>query len=290
MLLVAIIVLIISIVNFINLSVLDFYDQSVNSAIRMIHGANITSLLKFSFYKEFLISLAAGLFSVMIRLLCTENNCSGLRAGLADNCFGNGYSDNEFAAYSDNSPVASPSHSMHDMMKKKIITGSGGKITREILITVQFAISIFLIAGTIVIFSQLRFIQKKDPGFVPDSIIFSYSPMTMNQRPDIPEKLLVFRDRVSQIPGVQSFCTSSSIPGKDFLMSSEKVSKVGDDPDKQTYFQILNVDRSYLDTYRLTLFSGRNFTDTDQYPGNEVIINQFAARKLGFLIHLKPYR
>ena len=79
-----------------------------------------------------------------------------------------------------------------------------------------------------------------------------------------------------------NFCTSSSIPGKDFLMHSENVSLVNNDPDKQTYYQILNVDNGYLQTIGLTLVAGRNFIKSNNFPGDEVILNQLAAKKLGF--------
>jgi len=168
------------------------------------------------------------------------------------------------------------------MLRKKITTGRGGQVTRQVLVGIQFAISLFLIAGTIVIYFQLRFIQKKDPGFNATSVIYSFSPMTMNQRPDIPEKLFAFRSRMAGIPGIQNFCTSSSVPGKEFLMHSENVSRTTDEPVKKIYFKMLNADYAFTETYRLNFISGRNFIDTDQFPGTEVIINELAAEKLGF--------
>ncbi len=283
LILVAIIVMIISIVNFINLSVMDFYDQSFNSALRLIHGAQVSDLLRFGFLKEFLISLAAGVFSFIIGYYALKGLVPGSIPGISSVIL-----VSAIMVMSALLTLIIPlwhlrSTSLQDMLKKRIIRGSGGIISRKLLITVQFAISIFLIAGTIVIFYQLRYIQKKDPGFVPESIIFSYSPMTMNQRPDIQEKLRVFRGRMAEIAGIQGFCTSSSVPGKDFLMHSENVARAGDEPDKQTYFQILNVDQEYLNTYKLNLIAGRNFTDSYQYPGDEVILNQLAARKIGFM-------
>lgn len=282
LMLVALIVMIISIVNFINLSVMDFYDQSFSSAIRMIYGSDVPGLLKFKFIKEFFISLMAGIFSFVIGYYALKVLVPGTVPG-----FSSVILVSAIVIVSALLTLIIPmwhlrSKSIQDMLQKRIISGSGGIITRRLLVTVQFAISIFLIAGTIVIFFQLRYIQKKDPGFVPESIIYSYSPMTMNARPDIQEKLLAFRDKIDEIAGVQGFCTSSSVPGKDFLLHSENVARAGDEPDKQTFFQILNVDQEYLKTYKLHLIAGRNFMDSYQYPGDEVILNRLAARKIGF--------
>ena len=283
MLLVAIIVLIISIINFINLSVIGFYDQSENAAIRMIHGAGIKGILFGNFIKELIIGVAAGVLSVIVAHFALRSLMPGSAPGLHEallviviliSC----------ASLSLIVPfLYLKYHGVIDLLKRKAMVGAGGMRARKNFIAFQFAISTFLIAGTIVIFSQLQFIQKRDPGFNPDAVIYSYSPMTMNQRPDIQEKLMVFRDRVSQIPGVINFSTSSSIPGRNFLMSTERVARAGSEPDRQTYFQILNIDQFYLPTYRFNLISGRNFPDTHQYPGSEVILNQSAAQKLGFL-------
>ena len=282
MILVALIVMIISIVNFINLSVMDFYDQSFNSAIRRIHGARVSDLLLFGFVKEFFISLSAGIFSFLIGYYALKELVPGTVPGIHSVIL-----ISTIIFLSALLTLIIPllhlrSRSLQEMLKKRFISGSGGIITRKLLVTVQFAISMFLIAGSIVVYYQLRYIQKKDPGFVPESIIFSYSPMTARQKQYDQGKLLVFRDRMANIPGVLGFCSSSSVPGKDFLFHSDKVSRTGDEPDKQTYFQVLNFDPGYINTYRLKLIAGRNFTDTDKYPGEEVILNELAAKRIGF--------
>ena len=238
--------------------------------------------LRFIFIKEFIISISAGLFSYALGYAILNRIMQGAVPG-----FDLMILILILAILSATLTLIFPfyqikSRTILDLLKKKIITDAGGKTSRLLLVSLQFGISLFLIASTIVIFSQLRYIQKKDPGFIPESIIFSYSPMTMNQRPDIQEKLLAFRNKLKQIPGVKDFCTSSSIPGKDFLMQSENVSRVTDDPDKLTYYQILNADYGYLKTLGLSLVAGRDFIESDIFPGEEVILNQLATKKLGF--------
>ncbi len=282
MLLVALIVLIISMVNFINLSVMDFYDQYFNSAIRRIHGAKVSDLIITGFFKEFFISFLAGISSFIIGYYALKVFVPGSSPGFASVLM-----ISALTIISALLTLIIPlwhlrTRTLQDMLKKRIISGSGGIISRKMLVTVQFAISIFLISGSIVIFYQLRYIQKKDPGFVPESVIFSYSPMTARQKAYDQGKLLVFRDRMATIAGVQGFCSSSSVPGKDFLFQSDNVARVSDEPDNQTYFQVLNVDSDYLETYGLYLVSGQNFTDTDKYPGEEIILNELAAKKIGF--------
>jgi putative ABC transport system permease protein len=282
LLLVAIVVMLISIVNCVNLSIIDFYDQVSDSAIRLIHGAVTLRIFKFIFIKEFIISFSAGILSYPLGHYILNIIMHGAVPG-----FDLMLLILILAILSSILTLIFPfyqikSHTIQDLLKKRIITNAKGKTSRVLLVSIQFGVSLFLIASTIVIFSQLRYIQKKDPGFIPESIIFSYSPMTMNQRPDIQEKLMAFRNKLEKIPGVIDFCTSSSIPGKDFLMQSENVSRISDEPDKQTYYQILNVDYGYLKTLGLSLIAGRDFIDSDIFPGEEVILNNLAAKKMGF--------
>ena len=282
LLLIAAVVLIISVVNYINLSVIGFYDQYRNFAVRMYHGANTADLIKHAFIKEFFITMSAGLVAIFSGYFISRIFISGsvwwvYHIVISAVIF--------IVAVVLNLSILHwilKSNNFSKVLSKGIHLGSGGKNIRQILVTVQFVISIFLVASTIVIFSQLRYIQKKDRGFEGDSVIFSYSPMTMNQRPDIKEKLLAFRSKMKGIPGVQSFCTSSSIPGKDFLFYTENVALTGDEPDKKIYFQILNTDEAFLNAYSIKLVAGQYFTDDENYSSNEVLLNELAVKKLGF--------
>lgn len=282
MILVALVVMLISIVNCINLSVIDFYNQVSEAAVRLIHGAGTFRLFRALFFKELIISFSSGVFAFIFASVLSKffslNSFPGIFSLVLILCL---------SLFSSLLTLIFPSYqintrSVFDLLKKRIIKNAKGKTVRMFLIFLQFAISLFLIAVTIVIFSQLRFIQKKNPGFDPSQVIFSYSPMTMNQRPDFNEKLLTFRNKVKDIPGVLNFCTSSSIPGRDFLLHSENVSRAGEDPDRKNYYQILNIDYGYLETLGLTLVAGRNFIKDEKFPGEEVIINQQAAEKLGY--------
>jgi putative ABC transport system permease protein len=280
-LLVAFVVMIISIINCVNISLIDFYNQLSYSGIRLIHGATLVKLLKSLFIGELMISLSAGLFSFIPAYFSLKLILNGTVAGpdtmilILVLAILTALLTLIFPFYQ------IKSRSISDLLKKRIVTTNKGKVARVFLVSIQFCISLFLIIGTIAIFSQLRYIKKANPGFLPDSIIYSYSPMTMNQRPDIQEKLQVFRDKILNISGVLNFCSSSSIPGKDFLIHSENVSLTDEYPDKNSYYEILNTDRDYLQTIGIKLVAGRNFIKNNNYNGDEVILNQLAIKKLG---------
>jgi putative ABC transport system permease protein len=281
MILVAIVVLIISMVNFINISAVDFYRHSPTTAIRMIHGASIFDILKANFKKELIIAFLAGgtalllafiildgyFFEYIISLLLLLFLCIIVSLLLT-------------------LPIPLYSFStirILDLLKGRVIKNRYGKSARRFAVFIQFSIAIFLISATIILFFQMRFLMKHDPGFVTESVVYSYTPMTMNQSPQLREKLSLFRNVTVEIPGVKSFCTSSSVPGKDFLMQSENVSLDSQSPEEGAYFNLLNVDQNYLETYGLRLIAGSNFQDNEKYPDDDVILNYSAAEKLGLL-------
>jgi putative ABC transport system permease protein len=282
MIVVALVVMLICVVNSVNISVIEFFNNVSGTAIRLIHGADSLQLLKSLFLREFVIILSAclssyGLASIILQLMDLDPVHGSFT--MAISIFLTiliPFLAIIFPAYQ------MRTRSVFDLLKKRVIKSDRGKKLRLILIFIQFSISLFLIAVTLAIFSQLHYLQEKDTGFIPGSVIFSYSPMTMNQRPDFNAKLQAFRDKMKDIPGVQNFCTSSSIPGRDFLLHSENISATDQDPDRKTFYQLLNVDYSYLETLGLTLAAGRNFLCDDKFPGEEVLINELAARKLGF--------
>jgi putative ABC transport system permease protein len=282
MLLVAVIVLLISLVNFINISAVDFFRRSYTTAVKMIHGASYSDIIGTVFRKELIISALAGFIAMLIAIVFINRYLSG-----SSICFLL-YFILGFIVLGSTMltlpiPLYSFSHNrILDMLKGHVVKNRHGKNVRKFAIFIQFSIAIFLISATIVLFFQIRFLLKNDPGFIAEAVVFSYTPMNMNQSPHLGDKLNVFRNSVEKIPGVKSFCTSSSVPGKDFLFHSENVSLDSQSSENGAYFNLLNVDQHYLETYGLRLLAGINFTDNLNYPDDDVILNHSAAGRLGF--------
>jgi putative ABC transport system permease protein len=153
---------------------------------------------------------------------------------------------------------------------------------RRIMVLLQFTSGVVMIACTLVIFLQMRFTRNKELGFDDQNIIYSFSPMTMNQRPDIPLKLEMFRDEMLAIPGVTSFCVSSSVPGNSIRFPGFMVNRVIDGINTEVYLEPVNVDAYYFNLYEIELISGEGFRMDENYNVDEVILNRRAAVELGF--------
>ncbi len=129
----------------------------------------------------------------------------------------------------------------------------------------------------------MDYIRKKNLGFDPEKIIYSYSPMTMNMNPEIPRKLIQFKNAMDQDPNVLDFSVSSSIPGKPIGFPGFNVYRSTGDTEREFFLYRMNVDPGYLETYGVEMLAGENFRDDHNYQTNSIIINRSASELLGFL-------
>jgi len=146
----------------------------------------------------------------------------------------------------------------------------------------QFAITIILIISTIGIYKQMNFVMKEKLGFAGAQTVYSYTPMTMTNSPDIPAKLQTFKNEVLAIPGVNSFSVSSSVPGKEIRRWQEKVMPANSAEPFGAPFSEISVDDNFLQTYNIQLVAGENFHEQTNWTSDEVLINRCASEVMGF--------
>lgn len=160
-------------------------------------------------------------------------------------------------------------------IKNKVNVGnSGGGALRKILVVVQFAITIVLITGTLVIINQMKFMREKPLGFNSSAIAL----------PEIPGDSLsilkfdILKTRIKNIPGVlsASLCTDPpSSNGNSFTNFS-----YGGKGKKNEDFQVNTKggDEDYVKTFGLKLIAGRALTKSDTVK--EFLVNETLLRKL----------
>ncbi|MBC7828344.1 MAG: ABC transporter permease [Chitinophagaceae bacterium] len=159
-------------------------------------------------------------------------------------------------------------------LKNKITSATVGKTSlRKGLVVTQFAISQVLIIGTIVAISQMNYVHDADLGFNKEAlfIINANADSVMQSRQG------AFKQKLLQIPGVQSVSFSSDVPSSDNNWSGN----FGFDHKPDEKFNIFRKagDEDYFKTYGLKIVAGRGFTKSD--TANEIVINETLVRKLG---------
>jgi putative ABC transport system permease protein len=281
LLLISLVVLLVCWINFINIFAVVFNERARVLAIRMIHGASFRGITFETIVTVCLISMLAAILAVGLSFLVESFSSSFLfdaRVVLI-----------QLALVFLTSllslliPLTSfrPGRIMNKL-KGEVFGKRRGSTYRRIMVTVQFSSGVVLIASTLVIWSQMKYAAGRDLGFDDRNIIYSFSPMTMNQRPDIPQKLIMFRNEMKAIPGVEAFCTSSTVPGRSVHFPGTNLKSIQGDTEREAFVQRVNVDQSYFDLYQIKLLAGRDFRDNEHYDQDEVVLNSQACVDLGF--------
>ena len=165
------------------------------------------------------------------------------------------------------------------VLKNSVVTNSGttrATLLRKTLIVFQFVIAQVFIVAVFVVDKQVHFAVEKNMGFRKDAIINFYFPFNF-QNPD--NKSHVLRDELKKIPEIQNVSLGNQPPAFGGRMSTsmefkEKGKDLKIDADSR------NGDTSFLSVYNIKLIAGRNISYSD--TANELLINQTLAKQLGF--------
>ncbi|MEO6000910.1 MAG: ABC transporter permease [Chitinophagaceae bacterium] len=167
-----------------------------------------------------------------------------------------------------------------EVLKGKLNLGKGNSPVslRSALVVFQFATSTILIVGTLVIYKQLHFIQKQDLGFNKDEVV------TINNTHTLGDQQQAFKNSILQMNGVLSGTLSSYLPVSNSSRSDNTYFKEPV-PDLKTGgidMQSWRIDEDYLKTLGIKIVQGRGFSR--DFPGDSLsmIINETTAKFLGY--------
>jgi putative ABC transport system permease protein len=142
---------------------------------------------------------------------------------------------------------------------------------RRVLTTLQFAISIILIIGTMIMYRQINFMLNKPLGFDKENI------MVLQRAAVLGSKAAAFKNDLLLIAGVSSVSASTYVPGRSD--SNNGYTIVGR-PDETFILSTNWVDHHYLETYGLEIAEGR-FFDENASDQNYCIINYCSLKRFG---------
>lgn len=143
---------------------------------------------------------------------------------------------------------------------------------RKGLIVFQFTISLVFIIGTLVIGKQIKFMTGADKGFNTDAII------TINNWNDHEGKLKVFAENIKHLPGVANTILQGAAP-MGFAQNIDNYKYKGKE---ELSFQVLADmgNKDFIPFYKMKLIAGRNMLGSDSL--SEVVINETFSKALGF--------
>ncbi|HSU29062.1 MAG TPA: ABC transporter permease, partial [Chitinophagaceae bacterium] len=156
-------------------------------------------------------------------------------------------------------------------------SGIGNLFVRNGLVVFQFAISTALIVCTIVVYRQLKFAQQKDLGFNKNNVLVISSSTRLGSQQN------AFREEILRIPGVSNASYSTAIPTIDNF-SDGYVPEPGpgdQNIDPEIGLSSYMVDESFIPVLHMQVTKGRNFSK-EFNDSASVILNETAAREIGW--------
>ena len=156
--------------------------------------------------------------------------------------------------------------------KSEIQIGKSTFSLRKVLVVAQFAISIGMIASTLIIYKQLNYMKNKELGFDYNNrlVIDINSGAFRSQFQSIKQEFL-------KLPEVQHVSVSNRVPGEWKVQPVANVDRT--DSDVSTQMMFIAADEDFLDTYDIKLLEGRNLR-TELADSNSVLITKSGAEKL----------
>jgi putative ABC transport system permease protein len=161
------------------------------------------------------------------------------------------------------------------VLKGAIAKGFKSSWLRSSLVVFQFCISIILIIGTIVIYNQLNYIQNKKIGYRRDQVLVLHNTYNLDKQ------IKPFRQELLKISGVENATITGSLPTASGFNQNGWFRDPTLDAKRIVILTSFNVDEHYIPTLGMEMAKGRNFSHDFLSDSGAVILNETAAKLLG---------
>ncbi|MFQ5638927.1 MAG: ABC transporter permease [bacterium] len=276
---IALLILLIACINFVNLTTARATKRAMEVGVRKVLGANKQNLIRQFLGESMLLTLVA--FSVALllvelffpsyqALLNKEFKVSGL-INMADfwgvllAVFVVGIIAGSYPA------LYLSSFQAVKTLKGEVRSGANKERSRNILVVLQFAISITLIICTMLINRQLHFVKDKELGFNKEQIVVI--PLISDE---IKLKSETLKQELSNLPGILNVTASSEVPYAGFT-SNGYIPEGFKNP---IMIHVVDVDERFLETFDIDMVSGRNFSKEFSTDKTAYLVNETLARSL----------
>jgi putative ABC transport system permease protein len=284
----AVLILSIAIINYMNLSTARAFLRIKEVGVRKVIGSRRSDLVAMFIIDALLISIVAALvaFVLLTLLLPAFNVLAGKNLTLWS--FGAYQPLLIITAFAILIGIISGSYPAWFLSRFKTTAALKGLLGdlsnsvffRKSLVVFQFTVTIIMIAGSIVILQQMQFISKKDLGFNKEQVITFHIDQT-----EVRKRIQPLKDQLLQNSAIAGVATAGNPIGNNDLGTKTYYLETSDGSlsESATSVQELVVDPDYITTMGIQIIQGRNFNSdrtTDQKES--VIINETLANDMGW--------
>lgn len=283
---VAVLLIVIAVCNFVNLSTAKAVTRSKEIGIRKTVGASRLQLIRQFLFESFImLSTAAVLGLILIELISPWTALPAIDNQLAY-LFANATRVFVFLAILVSIALSAGIYPALVLSSQKGIGGLKGSfakskkgiVVRRALVTVQIAISTIVIVALLVINAQIEYLQNRTLGFDANNLLYI----------DFPEQSMLsnydtLAKELESIPEISEFTNSDFLPGG-LWGKSGYTPQEGANSGVEISMDSAGIDENYIQTLKLDLVEGQNFdvtmSNTSLAP---VILNQAAVRNFGWV-------
>jgi len=273
---VSILILLVAVINFINLSKAQGLQRAKEIGIRQINGSSRKKILLVFVAESILITFASFLLSIVLvkvtSLFTTNNDLSSIFSILYSPIFITFL----FVGIIFTGVIAGIFSGSHILRLNPIQTLKGQKSLsiqqskyKSGITSVQFVIAIALIVAIITVNKQIRFIEVKDLGFQKENLVYFQLKNDKNKNEVLYNKLV-------EHASIQYFSATDGLPGMQLSRTGAYLSFKGET--KIVKYMTINSDYHYLSTMGMKMARGRNFREGDK---DVIIINESFAKAFG---------
>jgi putative ABC transport system permease protein len=277
---ISILIIIIACINFMNLSTAKSSIRAREVALRKILGSLRGKLMLQFIFESLFLALISLLLSLFLVELLTPlfNQLSGkqvnlpignpislislLALGLAVGLMAGSYPAFFLSSFE---PVR--------IFRGESLQGKSRFSLRGILVVLQLTVTIALFISTMVISSQMRYVQNKKLGFEKENVLIVERAMALGNNAGS------FKQELLKIPEIKSASFSSNIPGQQLGMEAYNLEGLG--PDGVRAYKNMSADEDYQATLNLEMASGRWFSKDMPSDTNGCIVNEALIKATG---------
>lgn len=281
--LIAVIILIIACINFMNLATARSTRRAQEVGIRKVLGAVKWGLVKqflcesffYSFFALFLaMSLTEFALPIMSSIVGYElslnfKNMPWLIPALLGITLFVGFAAGSYPAFY--LAAFQPAR----VLKGGVRTGKKSTLFRSVLVVLQFAASVTLIIGTVIIVRQLAYMKNKNPGFNKEQVV-----VLPFRDEELRKSLSTIKTELKGQSGIIHVAVSSDIPGQYPQLNSKHPE--GFPSNQPPLMYDLNVDEDFIRTMGMEIITGRDFSQEFGADQKAAIINETAAKQFGW--------
>jgi putative ABC transport system permease protein len=296
MLIIAIFILVIAWINYINLTTSRAIDRAKEVGVRKVMGAFKAQLIKQFVFESILLTLMAALLAIGIIILLQSSFNEIVGSDLSWNLLFNsltprqllwiavgGISGTILAGFYPAFILSN--YQPATVLKGKFTRSAKGSLLRKALVVFQFTASSALICGTLIVSKQIEFMNQVDLGINLKDVMVVQAPELLEYDSTFIVRMEDFKNELSGITGVLNATTSWRLPG-DRLGRAFNIRIEGQPADLRYTVSQLGIDYDYFKTMDVELLVGRQFEATDHDPDfsklKSIIINKNALTLFGF--------